>query len=118
MVEHSKAKIGPILLVIIGVALISIALGYLIFKPDQQQRSEVSLQNQSQVRVPYSNIPRINPDEAHPAYQAGSALFLDVRGSEYYDQAHITGALSIPEEDLPNRLAELPKSQWIITYCT
>lgn len=44
-------------------------------------------------------------------------VVLDVRSREGYRQAHIPGALNIPFEDLPKRMAEFPKPQAIITYC-
>ena len=42
---------------------------------------------------------------------------IDVRPKDSYDQAHIKGAVSIPETDVPTRLGELPKDKLIVTYC-
>ena len=68
--------------------------------------------------IPYADIRRISLQEARAALETGNAVFLDVRGKSYYDQSHIPGALSIPEEELPGRLDELNPADWILTYCT
>ena len=44
-------------------------------------------------------------------------VLLDVRSAEGYREGHLPGAVSIPFEQLPTRLRELPKSREIITYC-
>jgi hypothetical protein len=41
-----------------------------------------------------------------------------MRGDPYYSQMHISGALNLPEGELPGPLAEMEPSTWIITYCT
>ncbi|WP_047243910.1 ArsR/SmtB family transcription factor [Chromobacterium subtsugae] len=47
----------------------------------------------------------------------GDALLLDVRPADEYAQGHLPGALNIPLEMLPQRLAELPAGLEIIAYC-
>ena len=42
--------------------------------------------------------------------------FIDVRPREQYDQSHIRGAVSIPLRELPNRLAEVPRSRAVVLY--
>lgn len=49
--------------------------------------------------------------------KANDFLVLDVRAKDAFEDAHIPGAKSIPFEDLPGRLKELPKDKEIITYC-
>jgi rhodanese-related sulfurtransferase len=63
-------------------------------------------------------VERVSLTDAKAAFDAGSAVFLDVRDSSAYNLSHIAGALSIPINDLPSRLSELNPSTWIITYCT
>jgi rhodanese-related sulfurtransferase len=41
-----------------------------------------------------------------------------VRTPEEYEQSHIPGAVLMPIDELPDRMAELPQNRWIITYCT
>ena len=49
--------------------------------------------------------------------EAGRLVILDVRSREGYAAGHLPGAVSIPFEELPARLRELPKQKDIITYC-
>ncbi len=69
-------------------------------------------------QIPESEIPRTSLEEAYTAYQEGAAVFVDVRAASSYDSAHIPGALSIPVNEIENRLGELDPGDWIITYCT
>jgi rhodanese-related sulfurtransferase len=49
--------------------------------------------------------------------QAGEAVVIDVRPSNEYAAAHIAGAISIPLQQLEERLAELPPDKNIVAYC-
>ena len=59
----------------------------------------------------------ITRDELLARARAGTVTVLDVRPGEEYDAAHIPGALSIPLEELRDRLAELPETGEIVAYC-
>jgi 3-mercaptopyruvate sulfurtransferase SseA len=61
---------------------------------------------------------RINVADAQTALAKGTAVLIDVRPKEAYEQSHAKGAKNIPLDQLANRLAELPKTKLIITYCT
>jgi rhodanese-related sulfurtransferase/DNA-binding transcriptional ArsR family regulator len=47
----------------------------------------------------------------------GQAVLLDVRPTEEFEAAHISGAISIPHDELKRRLGELPKRREIVAYC-
>lgn len=49
--------------------------------------------------------------------QAGEVIVLDVRPRIEYTSGHIPGALSIPIDELPDRLAELPPETEVVAYC-
>ena len=49
--------------------------------------------------------------------QAGEVVVLDVRPAEEYAAGHIPGALSIPVEQLPDRIDELPAGTEVVAYC-
>jgi rhodanese-related sulfurtransferase len=49
--------------------------------------------------------------------QDGSVTVLDVRPVEEYSGGHIPGAVSIPLDQLADRLAELPADTEIVAYC-
>lgn len=63
-------------------------------------------------------IPRVTLAEAKAAFDDGSAVFVDVRSAQDFSAGHITGAISIPENELPTRLERLNRDNWIIPYCT
>jgi rhodanese-related sulfurtransferase/DNA-binding transcriptional ArsR family regulator len=48
---------------------------------------------------------------------AGTVIVLDVRPPEEYRAAHIPSAVSIPLEELSNRLDELPAGREVVAYC-
>ena len=47
----------------------------------------------------------------------GKVMVIDVRSPDEYLNMHIPGAINIPNGELQNRLAELPKQKQIITAC-
>lgn len=47
----------------------------------------------------------------------GDVILLDVRPEDEYQQGHIPGAISLPVDQLEERLAELPRDQRIVAYC-
>lgn len=49
--------------------------------------------------------------------RAGEVLVLDVRPAEEYRAGHIVGALSVPLEELEQRLGALPNEREIVAYC-
>ncbi|WP_434449199.1 ArsR/SmtB family transcription factor [Lentzea sp. E54] len=49
--------------------------------------------------------------------RSGRATVIDVRPAEEFAAGHIPGAVSIPLDELADRLAELPADQEIVAYC-
>jgi rhodanese-related sulfurtransferase/biotin operon repressor len=47
----------------------------------------------------------------------GKAVLLDVRPRQEFEAGHLRAAINIPIDELPDRLAELPRDRQIITYC-
>jgi len=45
-------------------------------------------------------------------------LVFDARSKLSYDLGHVPGAVSLPLEELSNRLAEIPRDRLVIFYCT
>lgn len=48
---------------------------------------------------------------------AGQVTVVDVRPREEYAAGHIPAAVSIPLDELADRLADLPPDQYIVAYC-
>ncbi|MFI6564857.1 ArsR/SmtB family transcription factor [Streptomyces sp. NPDC050534] len=61
--------------------------------------------------------PEVTHDELRARVAAGDAIVLDVRPAEEYRAAHIPGALSIPVEELADRIGELPEEAEVVVYC-
>lgn len=60
----------------------------------------------------------ISAEEAHRLV-AGGALLLDVRTPGEFAERHLDGAVNIPVQSLPERLAAVParKDQDVVVYC-
>ncbi|CRZ15685.1 ArsR/SmtB family transcription factor [Mycolicibacterium neworleansense] len=55
--------------------------------------------------------------EQLPERAAEGAMILDVRPAEEYRAGHIPGAVSIPVDELEERIGELPTDADIVVYC-
>jgi rhodanese-related sulfurtransferase/DNA-binding MarR family transcriptional regulator len=49
--------------------------------------------------------------------RSGDVVILDARPAHEYAAGHIAGALSLPVDELKERLAKLPKSKEYVAYC-
>lgn len=47
----------------------------------------------------------------------GDVVILDTRPAREFESGHIAGALSVPVEELRNRLRKLPKNKEYVAYC-
>lgn len=70
-----------------------------------------------QYRPQRQRFPTITPAELRAGIARGDVLLLDVRPAEEFAAGHLPGAISIPLEQLPMRLSELPAAALIVTYC-
>lgn len=58
----------------------------------------------------------VSPADARAAVEAG-ALLLDVREDWEWNENHVPGALHIPMQQVPSRLAEIPEDRDVYVYC-
>lgn len=63
------------------------------------------------------NLESVSSDELLERIEQGKAIVLDVRPREEYEAGHIASALSIPQNELIDKLKSLPKNKEIIAYC-
>lgn len=56
-------------------------------------------------------------DELARLVERGEAFLIDVRPVIEYGHGHLSGAVSMPVEELPERLEELPRDRRIVAYC-
>ncbi|PDW04000.1 rhodanese-like domain-containing protein [Candidatus Viridilinea mediisalina] len=58
----------------------------------------------------------ISPSEAHAHFDAGTALFIDVRMGNDFRAGHIPGALTITSRELETLLEQVPEGVVLIAY--
>jgi rhodanese-related sulfurtransferase len=63
------------------------------------------------------NVEEVTQDELLRRLKAGDVTVIDVRPPEEYAAGHIPGAVSLPLDDLADRLAELDADATIVAYC-
>lgn len=61
--------------------------------------------------------PELAREEVQRLVQKGKAVLVDVRPSMEYEHGHVAGAISIPIEELDERIKELPRNKRIVAYC-
>jgi rhodanese-related sulfurtransferase len=64
-----------------------------------------------------TGVEEIDRDELARRLHSGDVIVLDVRPTAEYAAGHITGARSIPHDQLADRLAELPRGVEVVAYC-
>ncbi len=85
-----------------------------------QQVARAHLAEAGQARAAYlgpDDTERLTRAELLDRVASGTATVIDVRPVEEYAAGHIPGALSIPLEELAERLPELPGDTEIVAYC-
>ena len=117
--KKRKAKNFPVLLLAGGGLLLIVVAVILGLQSRTNQASpSAPVASSGYDEETYPEIERVSLKDAKAALDAGTAVFVDVRGVEAYNISHIPGSLSIPLAELESRLTELDPNQWIITYCT
>lgn len=64
-----------------------------------------------------SQLETISRSDLMKRLRSKKVIVLDVRPNREYDAGHIAGAVSMPFEELPKRLRELPEDTEVVAYC-
>lgn len=118
---QTKRSSGPWLAIAIVVALVAVVAIALALNSNSQETANVPAAIPTVAAaqdVPYPNVARVSPENAHMSAMSGEAVIVDVRGQEFYDAGHARGAISLPLDQLPARFSELPQDQAVLFYCT
>lgn len=59
---------------------------------------------------------RVDSARAHALVEGGATL-LDVRTDGEWSAGHLPGATLIPVQELPERIAEVPRDRPVVVYC-
>jgi len=62
-------------------------------------------------------LPTVSADDVRAQLANDTVVLLDVRPSVEYSTAHIPGAISVPYDELVERMKELPNDKLIVAYC-
>ncbi|MDH6195803.1 rhodanese-related sulfurtransferase/DNA-binding transcriptional ArsR family regulator [Mycobacterium frederiksbergense] len=80
-----------------------------------RHQAEVGAARDAYLGVPAG--PGVSPDDLRGHLDTDDVLVLDVRPAEEFAAGHIPGAVSIPVDELPDRISELPTDADIVVYC-
>ena len=64
-----------------------------------------------------SNVEAVAMADLLKRSRSREVIVLDTRPASEYEAGHITGAISVPVEDLRRRLKELPRNKEYVAYC-
>ena len=113
--KKSRNSSLPLVIMVLGGLLILAMVGWLIW---QSVQPTSALEPTPVQTISTEEVTRVSLTDSKAAFDQQAAVFLDVRDAESYASSHIPGALSIPLNELPDRLGELDPNARIITYCT
>ena len=116
--RNPKKQSFPILFLVAGGILLVLAAGMLISQNGTSQATSPTSVSSGHEEETFPEIERVSLENAKAAFDAESAVFVDVRGDQAYAAAHVAGSISLPLGEIESRLGELDPEQWIITYCT
>jgi hypothetical protein len=110
--------------IVVGLVVVAVIVGAILSIENQQPArgdspaSVDTAQPLNTESIPFPSVPRISLKDTQDELAQGQAVLVDVRSKSSYDQAHATGAISMPEEEIDARLNELPRDKDLILYCT
>jgi len=72
----------------------------------------------SDLSIGSDGVQRITAQGLHELWAKGDVLVVDTRDENSYKSNHIKGAISIPSNQVLERINEFPHDKMIVTYCT
>lgn len=114
---QTVSSTGPLILIAVGVVLILIVL-ILTLMNAQAGGKQATVQPTAASDIPYPEINRVSLADALSALNANTAIFVDVRSADSFNQSRILGAINIPLEQIELAIPDLERDAWIIPYCT
>lgn len=73
---------------------------------------------QSTPVVMSDGVRRVTTVELRDMLDKDTAIVIDTRGADSYKASHIKGSISIPVDQVANRINELPRDKMIVAYCS
>ena len=78
--------------------------------PEARHRLERMIEERRTFRIPGGTT-------LEDMIASGMVTVIDVRPTAEYDHAHMPGAVSLPVDELPGRMADLQEGRTVLTYC-
>ena len=72
----------------------------------------------SSAPTPGDGVRRVTVAELKNLIDRNEVLVIDVRNQVSYDAGHIPGSRLIPEVEVKNHAAGMPKDKLVVTYCS
>jgi 3-mercaptopyruvate sulfurtransferase SseA len=86
--------------------------------PQTVQNPQTQSQTQTTQTPAPDNARRITAEELHKLWEKNDVLIIDTRSESAYKDEHIKGSISVPSNDVGNKIDELPRNKMIVAYCT
>jgi rhodanese-related sulfurtransferase len=117
----ARRQLGGVLLGAVGIALGSATLGIAV--NHWSPRGIPVLPRPGEERLPLPpGVQALSLAEAGAAFESGSALFVDARCPEEYEEEHIPGAVNVPRDeyeewvlDVADQIESAPA---VVVYCS
>ena len=81
-------------------------------------KSSASAPPTGTTEVHADGVRRVGVAELQKMVEAGGVAIYDTRSKAQYDEEHIQGALSLPQNEADARAGELPRDKTLVFYCT
>ena len=115
--QNKQSKKSPLFIILLGAGLLVLA-GLLYWGLSSSRTTVTNTPVQTIEPLTDADVMRVSLSDAKAAFDSESALFVDSRDLDSYNQGHIPGAVLISSSDVELKVGELDPSISIITYCT
>lgn len=94
----------------VAAAVIGIAALFWVLRPGGAERANTESATSS------SESGQVGGSQARTLVSEGATL-VDVRTTAEFEEGHLEGARNVPVQDLPARVAEIPRDKPVVVYC-
>lgn len=119
---RGDADLGRVLIGAFAIVLGSAAIGLLVNHYSPRGIPVFGSSGEEEVALPLpAGLQEMTVEEAHAAWREETALFVDARSPQEYQEAHIPGAVNLPPDEFEDRYPDLADrveaAGAVIVYC-
>jgi 3-mercaptopyruvate sulfurtransferase SseA len=115
--KSKQSQKSPLYIILLGAGLLVLA-GLLYWGLSSSRTTVTNTPVQATEPLTDADVERISVSDAKAAFDSETALFVDTRDLDSFNQGHIPGAVLITSTQVESKLSELDASVPVITYCT